>query len=53
MSKDITEAACNEDEGADGEGVSRRDPAYFSRLVVDVKGASDDVCGTMLRASPA
>lgn len=41
--KDIAEAACDEDEGADGERVSRGEPAQLARLIVDVKGASDYV----------
>ncbi|KAL4813475.1 hypothetical protein BDW67DRAFT_187582, partial [Aspergillus spinulosporus] len=40
--KDIAEAACNEDEGADGERVSR-ESAQLAGLVVDVKEASDNV----------
>lgn len=43
MPEDITEAACDEDEGANGERVSRGEPAQLARLVVNAKGASDDV----------
>lgn len=45
MAEDIAKAACDKDEGADGERVSSGEPAQLARLVVDAERATNDVLG--------
>ena len=45
MAEDVAGAARDKDEGADGEGVSRGEPAQLAGLVLDTEGADNDVLG--------
>ena len=45
VTKDVAETARDEDEGADGEGVSRGKPAHLAGHVLDAEGAGNDVLG--------
>ena len=45
VAEDIAKAACDENEGADGERVSSGEPAQLARLVVDAERATNDVLG--------
>ena len=45
VAEDVAESACDEDKGADGEGVARGEPAQLAGLVLDAQRVGNDVLG--------